>query len=69
MNDTTTAELDRLFGLQKAAFAKDRSPSLETRLERLKTLDAAMIAFRDEFRAAMSADFCNRSGSSPRRVN
>ena len=59
MNDTTTAELDRLFGLQKAAFAKDRSPSLETRLERLKTLDAAMIAFRDEFRAAMSADFCN----------
>ena len=59
MTENTTAELDRLFALQKAAFAKDRSPSLETRLERLRTLEAAMIAFREPFRAAVSADFCN----------
>jgi coniferyl-aldehyde dehydrogenase len=59
MKETTTQELDRLFAVQKAAFAKDRSPSLESRLERLRRLDAAMIDYRHQFRAAVSADFCN----------
>jgi len=59
MKETTTQELDRLFAAQKAAFAKDRTPSLATRLDRLKALDAAMIEFREPFRAAVSADFRN----------
>ena len=57
MTDTTTAELDRLFALQKAAFGTDRSPSLETRLDRLRALDNMMIQFREPFRKAISADF------------
>ena len=59
MKETPTKELDRLFAVQKAAFAKDRAPPLETRLERLKALDAAMIEFREPFRKAVSADFRN----------
>src|SRR5580658_2334563 len=57
MKETTKSELDRLFAKQKAAFAKDRLPSLETRLERLKRLDQAMIAFREPIRKALSEDF------------
>ncbi len=57
MTDTTTAELDRIFAKQKAAFAKDRVPSLEQRLERLKTLDRMMIAFREPIRKALTEDF------------
>ena len=57
MKETTKSELDRLFAKQKAAFAKDRVPSLETRLERLKRLDQAMIAFREPIRKAFSEDF------------
>jgi coniferyl-aldehyde dehydrogenase len=59
MKETSTTELDRLFAAQKAAFAKDRAPSLEARIGRLKALDSAMIDFREPFRAAMSADFRN----------
>lgn len=59
MKETPTKELDRLFAVQKAAFAKDRAPSLESRLGRLKALDAAMIEFREPFRKAVSADFRN----------
>jgi coniferyl-aldehyde dehydrogenase len=57
MKETTKAELDGLFAMQKAAFAKDRVPSLETRLERLKTLDHMMIEFREPIRRALSEDF------------
>jgi coniferyl-aldehyde dehydrogenase len=57
MKETTRSELERLFSKQKAAFAKDRVPSLETRLERLKMLDQAMIAFREPIRKAFSEDF------------
>lgn len=56
---TPTKELDRIFAVQKAAFARDRAPSLASRLERLKALDGAMIEFRQPFRAAVSADFRN----------
>ena len=59
MKETSTKELDRLFAVQKAAFAKDRMPSLDSRLQRLKALDAAMIDYREQFRAAVSADFRN----------
>jgi coniferyl-aldehyde dehydrogenase len=57
MKETTKPELDRLFSKQKAVFAKDRLPSLETRLERLKSLDKAMIAFREPIRKALTQDF------------
>ena len=57
MPDTTAAELERLFRKQKQAFAKDRSPSLKTRLDRLRALDNMMIAFRQPMRDAISADF------------
>lgn len=50
-------ELDRLFAKQKAAFAQDRMPSLETRLDRLKTLDRMLIDFRVPIQQALSADF------------
>lgn len=57
MPDTTAAELERLFGKQKQAFAKDRSPSLKTRLDRLRALDSMMIANRESIRKAVTADF------------
>jgi coniferyl-aldehyde dehydrogenase len=57
MKETTRTELDALFAKQKAAFSKDRTPSLEARLERLKKLDQMMIAFREPMRKALSEDF------------
>jgi coniferyl-aldehyde dehydrogenase len=57
MTDTTRQELDRLFAQQQAAFAADRNPSLESRLERLRTLDRMLIAFREPMRRALSEDF------------
>ena len=57
MTDTTKDELHRLFARQKAAFARDRNPTLEVRLERLRKLDAMLIAYREPMRQALSADF------------
>lgn len=57
MHETSVAELNRLFARQKAAFARDRSPSLEVRLERLKTLDRMLIEYREPIRRALTADF------------
>jgi coniferyl-aldehyde dehydrogenase len=57
MKETTKAELDALFAKQKVAFAKDRVPALEARLERLRRLDQMMIEFREPFRRALSEDF------------
>lgn len=57
MKETTKAELDTLFARQKEAFAKDRVPSIEARIERLKRLDRMMIEFREPFRRALSEDF------------
>ena len=57
MKETTTAELERVFTLQKTAFAADRFPSLEKRIARLRMLEDMMIAYREPFRQALSADF------------
>ena len=57
MADTTQKELDAIFAKQKQAFTADRYPSFGTRLERLKTLEKMMIAFREPMREALSADF------------
>lgn len=57
MTDTSNSELDAIFEKQKQAFASDRYPSLEARLERLRALDNMMIAFREPMREALTADF------------
>lgn len=57
MTETTKAELDLLFAKQKAAFANDRDPPLEARLERLRSLDRMMIEFREPIRKALAEDF------------
>jgi coniferyl-aldehyde dehydrogenase len=59
MKETTRIELDALFAKQKAAFARDRNPSLEARLERLRTLDRMLIAYRQPIRGALASDFGN----------
>lgn len=57
MKETTKDELARLFAGQKNAFASDRTPPLETRLARLRTLDEMMIHFREPIRRALAQDF------------
>lgn len=59
MNETSRADLDRLFEKQKAAFAKERNPSLDSRLDRLKRLDAMLIESRQALRDALATDFGN----------
>ena len=57
MTDTSNSELDAIFEKQKQAFAQDRYPPLEARLERLRALDNMMIAFREPMREALASDF------------
>ena len=57
MTETSQSELDLMFEKQRNAFAADRFPSLEARLERLRALDGMMIAFRQPMREALTADF------------
>jgi coniferyl-aldehyde dehydrogenase len=57
VSEATQTELGRLFDAQKAAFAADRFPSLEERLERLKQLEAMLHAYRQPFRDTLTADF------------
>jgi coniferyl-aldehyde dehydrogenase len=56
-SDTSPAELERIFELQRAAFAADRYPSLETRSARLGRLIEMMAVHQDRWRAAVAADF------------
>lgn len=55
------AELDRLFALQKSAFAGEPNPSYETRIARLDALIHAIEANEKRIIEAVSADFSNRS--------
>lgn len=57
MTETTKAELHALFARQKAAFSKNRTPTLEVRLARLRRLDEMLIAYREKMQQALSADF------------
>lgn len=57
MADTSVEALDALFRAQKAAFAADCYPSLETRLDRLRRLEAAMVGARRRLHASVSVDF------------
>lgn len=54
---TTAKELERLFNIQKQAFLADPTPSLETRLSRLKRLETAMVKNRVGFQKSLKEDF------------
>ncbi|MEO8344568.1 MAG: coniferyl aldehyde dehydrogenase [Betaproteobacteria bacterium] len=55
------ATLDRLFALQRAAFVRERFPSLVTRRDRLARLAALVSENEARFVAAVSSDFGHRS--------
>ena len=50
-------QLGRAFATQRAAFAKDRDPSLDTRRERLGALMGMMMANRERIAKAVADDF------------
>jgi coniferyl-aldehyde dehydrogenase len=58
MND---ADLDRLFSLQRAAFARERYPDLRTRVDRLARLKSLVTENEARFAAAVDSDFGDRS--------
>jgi coniferyl-aldehyde dehydrogenase len=53
--------LERILAAQRAAFAKERYPSRETRLVRLDALIRAVESNEDRLVAAVNADFGNRA--------
>ena len=55
------ADLDRLFALQRAAFARERYPDLRTRLDRLSRLKSLVTENEARFAAAVDSDFGDRS--------
>ena len=54
-------DLDRLFALQRAAFARERYPDLRTRHDRLARLKALVTENEARFAAAVDRDFGDRS--------
>ncbi len=54
-------ELDRLFSLQRAAFARERYPDLRTRVDRLARLKSLVTENEARFAAAVDSDFGDRS--------
>lgn len=58
--------MERLFAAQRAAFARERSPSLEVRRDRLARLGALVSAHEHRFVEAVSHDFGGRSGHETR---
>jgi coniferyl-aldehyde dehydrogenase len=54
-------DLDRLFSLQRAAFARERYPDLRTRVDRLARLKALVTENKVRFAAAVDSDFGDRS--------
>ena len=59
-------ELDRLFALQRAAFARERYPSLAARRDRLARLLAIVARHEEALCAAISRDFGHRSAHETR---
>ncbi len=55
------ADLDRLFALQRAAFARERYPDLRTRVDRLARLKSLVTENEARFAAAVDSDFGDRS--------
>jgi coniferyl-aldehyde dehydrogenase len=60
------SDLDRLFALQRAAFARERYPSLAKRLDRLDRLAAIVRENGQRFIAALDHDFGGRSSHETR---
>jgi coniferyl-aldehyde dehydrogenase len=54
-------DLDRLFLLQRAAFARERYPDLRTRVDRLARLKSLVTQNEARFAAAVDSDFGDRS--------
>lgn len=61
MTNTSKQELDRIFSVQKDAFARNSMPTLEERLDRLRTLESAMIKHRKGFQESMATDYGSHS--------
>jgi coniferyl-aldehyde dehydrogenase len=57
----SAAGLDRLFALQRAAFARERYPDLRTRADRLARLKSLVIDNEARFAQAVDNDFGDRS--------
>ena len=55
------ARLNRLFGQQQQAFAREPMPSLEERRQHLRTLKALLLEHREAIAEAINADFTARS--------
>ncbi|MBB1606893.1 MULTISPECIES: aldehyde dehydrogenase family protein [unclassified Pseudomonas] len=60
---TPIQRLERLFALQKAAFAQDMFPSAETRIERMSRIVPMMYSYRTRIHEALVADFGSHSGA------
>ncbi len=58
---TPQEKLSSLLARQRAAFLRNGPPSLAERRAKLKKLRAALIARREDFQAALDADFGHRS--------
>jgi len=58
---TAHGTLERLFALQRAAFARERYPSLRTRQDRLARLKALVVENEARFAQAVDSDFGDRS--------
>jgi coniferyl-aldehyde dehydrogenase len=59
MSDTKPEALDRLFAAQRKAFAAEMYPTLDTRLDRLRRLESALVKNRVAIQKAVAADFGN----------
>ncbi|MFO1414514.1 MAG: coniferyl aldehyde dehydrogenase [Burkholderiales bacterium] len=55
------AALERVFAAQRAAFERERYPSLATRLDRLARLKSLVVAHEARFAQAVDSDFGDRS--------
>ena len=56
-DEAAIADMRAAFGRQRAAFAADRSPSLDERRKRVEALIGMLASHRGPIRAALSADF------------
>jgi len=57
MQEITKEALDDLFDRQRSAFLADNHPSLDQRLQRLRSLEQMLLDLRYDIRAAISEDF------------
>jgi len=60
--ETSIQRLERVFRLQKAAFAQDMFPSAEARIERMARVAPMMYRYRSKIHEALAADFGSHPG-------